>query len=81
MTRRYIYEERQKPNQKTTGYGHIKDTKPEHHWDDDIASVFGKKKALLVVDALNLRECLSNLKKGCTKKDILNLLKEYHITL
>lgn len=81
MSQRYIYNEKQKSNKSTTGYGTIIDTKPDKTWDNEIATIYGNKKAILVLDALNLKNDLSNLKKGSTKADIISLLKKHNINL
>lgn len=81
MDKRYIYEERQKPGKKTTGYGTIIDTQPVVSWDNEITTVYDNKKALEVTKALNLKHDLSKLKKGSTKAEIVSLLKHYDIEI
>lgn len=81
MDKRYIYQEGQKVGKNTTGYGVIKDTQPKVHWDDHVATIYGNKKAVEVLDALNLKHDLSKLKKGSTKAEIVALLKHYDIEL
>lgn len=77
MEDKYIYNEVLKPSNKSKGYGHIIDTKPEVRWENNMTTVFGKKKAIVILNSMNLYYQLSRLKKGVTKKELLKLLGEY----
>jgi hypothetical protein len=79
MDKRYIYNETKKKSPKSMGYGDIEDTKPKVSYDNKITTVYGKDKAMLVLDALNLKNDLSKLRKGATKKEIAAVLNEYKI--
>lgn len=81
MDKRYTYDEVKPQGRKTMGYGHIIDTKPKVSYDDRITTVYGKDKALTVLNALNLKNDLSRLRKGATKKEIAAVLKEYKIEI
>lgn len=81
MSQRYIYNEKQRSGKSTTGYGIITDTQPAESWNNEIATIYGSKKAIEVVDALNLKNDLSKLNKGSTKAEIISLLKKYNINL
>lgn len=81
MSKRYIYDEVKPQGRKTMGYGHIVDTKPKVSYDNKISTVYGKDKAMTVLDALNLRHDLVQLRKGATKKEIAAVLKEYKIEI
>lgn len=63
-------------NEKGKFLYHIKDKQPVNTWDDEVATLYDKKKAKLVCSALNLLHDLDKPEKK-SKETLLKIIQKH----